>query len=294
MGESEPMYKDIFLTIKQRMTSLPKSEQRIAQYILENPEHTVTLSVSDLAELSEASPASIIRLCRSLGIEGYTELKLLLSRNLQAVSSELYTDIQPDESIEQISRKLLVNTQHYLNETADLIDQNAESIDQIADILIEAPAIYVYGIGASHLIANDLKQKFTRVGKHVIVTLDQHELTASLSIADPTSVYIGVSNSGSNAEGHVMMELAGELGLVTIAMTQNTENTLEKLAQYSLKTSIVNEAPIRTGATLSLLNQMYLVDVLFYCYFTKNYEVNMKRIGKTRQTIEHLESKYRK
>lgn len=288
------MYKDILLTIKQRMPSLPKSEQRIAHYILENPEHTVTLSVSDLAELSQASPASIIRLTRSLGIEGYTELKLLLSRNLQSVSSELYTDIQPDESIEQISRKLLVNTQHYLNETAELIEINTKTIDQITDILIDAPTIYVYGIGASHLIANDLKQKFTRVGKHVIVTLDQHELTASLSIADPKSVYIGVSNSGSNTEGKVMMELASELGLVTISMTQESNNHLRQLAQYSLLTSIVNEAPIRTGATLSLLNQMYLVDVIFYRYFTKNYDVNMKRIGKTRETIEKLEEKYRK
>ena len=282
------------MTIKQRISSLPKSEKRIAQYILDNPEHTVSLSVSDLAEFARSSPASVIRMTRSLGIEGYTELKLLLSGNLQSVGSELYTDIQPDESIEQISRKLLVNTQHYLTETAELIGVNQNTINQITDLLIDAPTVYVYGIGASHLIANDLKQKFTRVGKHVIVTLDQHELTASLSIADPKSVYIGVSNSGSNTEGKVMMELASEFGLVTISMTQESNNHLRQLAQYSLLTSIVNEAPIRTGATLSLLNQMYLVDVIFYRYFTKNYDVNMKRIGKTRETIEKLEEKYRK
>lgn len=288
------MYKDILLTIKQRLSTLPKSEQRIAQYILEHPEHTVNLSVSDLAEFSRSSPASVIRMTRSLGIEGYTELKLLLSGNLQTVSSELYTDIQPDESIEQISRKLLVNTQHYLKETAELIGVNTETIDQITNLLIEAPTVYVYGIGASYLIANDLKQKFTRVGKHVVVTLDQHELTASLSIADPNSVYIGVSNSGSNSEGQTMMELASELGLVTVSMTQESNNPLRQMAQYSLLTSIVNEAPIRTGATLSLLNQMYLVDVIFYSYFTKNYEINMKKIGKTRETIEQLEAKHRK
>ena len=45
----------LLLHIKQRFDSFTKSEQKIAQYILDNPEAVVNSTIMELAELSHCS-----------------------------------------------------------------------------------------------------------------------------------------------------------------------------------------------------------------------------------------------
>ena len=57
-----------------------KSELKVAEYIL-NSNNTINCSLSTLAKKIKVSEPTIIRFSRSIGLNGYSDLKLKLSIN---------------------------------------------------------------------------------------------------------------------------------------------------------------------------------------------------------------------
>ena len=285
-GANLMIQQNILLTIKDKYSELPESERKIAEVIISDPLNVIQMNAAQLAKRADSSAAAVIRFCRSIHVKGFTELKLQLSAQTNMLQEDLHTDILPSEELEQIKKKLLMNTNYMLEKTNTSLEDGL--IESVADLLAECPAIYVYGLGASYIVAMDIKQKFTRLGKQVTCSQDQHELAASMAIAPQGSVYIGVSNSGEKKEGLVLMHLANELGLHTISLTKETNNPLSKLSKLALKTANVVEAPLRSGATISLLSQLYAVDIVFYRFMTKRYDENIKSLERSRKATTDL------
>ena len=71
--------KHIHRRVESIFSELTQSEKKIAQMVLETPEEVIQMTANELAKASQTSPASVIRFCRSIGISGFTELKLKLS-----------------------------------------------------------------------------------------------------------------------------------------------------------------------------------------------------------------------
>lgn len=284
------MSENILLLIQEKLPQLPPSEQKIGKIILRSPLDIIQMSAEQVAKKAESSAAAVIRFCRSIGVKGFTELKLQLSAQSSHFHEKIDTDILPNEGIEQIKKKLFGNTTHVLEQTNTSLDN--KRIEIAADWLVDSPTIFVYGLGASHIVAMDLKQKFTRIGKQVFCSQDQHGLAASMAVAADHSVYIGISNSGEKKEGLVLMQVANDLGLHTISLTKETNNPLSSLAELSLKTADTKEAQLRSAATTSLLSQLYAVDIVFYRFITKRYTENIDHLERSRKAISELARLY--
>lgn len=57
------------------------AEVEIAHYILNHGEDVLNLSIKELAKRTYTSPATIVRLCRKLGLEGYNDFKISIQQN---------------------------------------------------------------------------------------------------------------------------------------------------------------------------------------------------------------------
>lgn len=284
------MTQNVLRLIQKKLSKLPQSEQKIGKIILKNPTDIIQMSAAELAKKADSSAAAVIRFTHSIGLKGFTELKLLLSAQSSHFQEIIHTDILPDEGIEQIKKKFYRNTTQVLEETNSIL--NNELIERTADWLADSPSIFVYGLGASHIVAMDIKQKFTRVGKQVFCSQDQHSMAASMAVAEEDSVYIGISNSGEKKEGLVLMELAQDLGLHTISLTKETDNSLSTLAEIALKTADTKEAEQRSAATTSLLSQLFAIDIIFYRFITKRYSENIDHLEQSRKAIAKLSRLY--
>lgn len=284
------MQNNVLLTIREKKITLPQSEKKIAETILRDPVKVIQMSATDLATEAGSSSAAVIRFCRSIGIKGFTELKLQLSADSQGIKDNLYTDILADENLEQVKKKMLINTNHLFKETNNVLE--TKQIERVSELLHESSIIYLYGLGASHIVASDIQQKFSRMGKIVVCSLDQHLLVTSMAVAGENAVFFGVSNSGEKKEVLALMIMAKELGLKTVALTNNTENALSLEADIALKTAFAHEAPLRSGATISLLTQMYAVDILFYDYASKNYDLTVTNLEKSKAAIQRYNQKF--
>ena len=67
--------QNVLLRLREVQPSLSSTERQIAQFILENPDETTTLTIRDLARRSFSSPSSVVRICRVIGFQGYKELE---------------------------------------------------------------------------------------------------------------------------------------------------------------------------------------------------------------------------
>lgn len=278
------------LIIKEMLHSLPASERKIAEYILENPEIAVRTTTLELAKLSNTSSAAVIRLCKSLGLKGFQELKIRISGDLNRPIEGRYRDIEPNEPLKSILFKMTENSIEALRETSEIVSM--EEIKKATDVIIKAKNIVFFGVGASGVIAYDAQQKFLRIDKQATAFTDIHIVTMLVANATKDDVVMGISFSGQTKEVANILELANKQGATTISLTRLGTSPVSENAKIKLHTSASKEAVFRSSATASRLAQLHVIDVLFMCVATQQYSQSIKYLDKTRKAIDSLQLKF--
>lgn len=272
--------------------SLAPSEKKIAQYILHNPEESILLTSLALGERSQTSSAAVIRLCKSLGFTGFQELKIRVAGDLQAQAvKEGYRDIEPNEEYKDIIEKATSNTVQTLKETSDIM--NMDYLKEAVSALMQAKSILFIGFGASHIAAKDAEQKFQRIGKHAQAISDVHMAATAIANKGTEDVVVGISFSGKTSEVVKLLELSKRRNTKTISITKYGKSPVTSLSDIQLFTSAAKEATFRSGATSSRIAQLHVIDILFMCFASEEYEQTVKHLDETREAVSFLKEEGR-
>ena len=102
------------------------SEKEIARYILTNGKDVVKDSISTLAEKTYTSPATIVRLTKKIGLEGYNDFRIRYSAELEKLSlSDNEIDVNfpftKESSYEEIMNNLILLSHQTLEHTKSLL-----------------------------------------------------------------------------------------------------------------------------------------------------------------------------
>jgi DNA-binding MurR/RpiR family transcriptional regulator len=267
-------------------SKLPPSEQKIAAFILANPEESIISTANQLGERSRTSGAAVIRLCKSLGLKGFQELKIRIAGDLHRIDDESQRDIHPQESEASILSKMTNNSIRAIRETSDMI--NLEDLSKAVDVISRAKRIHFFGVGASSIVAQDAQQKFLRINKDVRAFTDFHLAAVVTANSTPEDVVVGISYLGKTKEIVEFLQLASNHGAKTISLTRFGPSPVSKCAEINLYSSASAEAIFRSGATSSRLAQLHIIDVLFMCVATRQYEQSVQYLDQTREAIQSL------
>nr|WP_255437466.1 MurR/RpiR family transcriptional regulator [Thalassobacillus sp. CUG 92003] len=268
------------------MQDLPKSEQKIATYIMNAPEKVITMTAKQLGEVSETSSAAVIRLCKSLNLSGFQELKMRIAGDLHKPDHKEYREIEENEPLDSIINKMTQNSIQIIRETEQVLRQ--EDVDKAIQALQKAKAIHFFGMGASGLVAADAQQKFLRAGRTAYYLTDPHLSFTTLSNATEQDVAFAMSYSGETNETIKFVELAKERGVMTISLTKYGANTISNQADISLTTSPTQEAITRSAATSSRLAQLHVMDILFMAFVSTQYEQVIRSLDRTKEIIDQI------
>jgi DNA-binding MurR/RpiR family transcriptional regulator len=273
--------------IQETLHTFKPSEKKAAEFILKRPDEVVTISIQKLAEKAEVSEATIIRLSRSLQCKGFKELKLKIAYDLAKAKAEKkmegYDDIPRDDSVASMIQSVSQNNIQAIQHTVDVLGE--KEIEKAIKLLSNARIVAVYGIGASGLIAMDLKQKLTRINRWCEGAYDkdtQVTISANLSEAD---VAFGISYSGETKDIIDSLKVAKGNGASIITLTRSGENPASSLADVKLNTTSL-ERNVRSGATSSRIAQLNVIDILFFGVMKMNQERNIKALEQTRKAVE--------
>ncbi|MCD2492111.1 MurR/RpiR family transcriptional regulator [Lacrimispora sp. NSJ-141] len=108
-------------TIKENYQQMFSAEKKVADFILQHPEQTVSSNVSELAELSGVSDATVIRMCKHLGYQGFYQMKLNLARDLGQHQLVGYCG---DQDNPDTAKAILQGIARNLLNTASKLDMN--------------------------------------------------------------------------------------------------------------------------------------------------------------------------
>ncbi|MFY0759548.1 MurR/RpiR family transcriptional regulator [Metabacillus dongyingensis] len=277
--------------IQTMLNKLPQSEQKLADYILQHPHEVVNSTVSELSTSAETSGAAVVRLCKSLGLKGFQDLKMRIAGDLMKSVEQGYRDIEPSESLYRVVEKTTGNTIQIIRDTAEIIDH--ENLKTAIGMLLKAKNVHFCGVGASNIVAQDAQQKLIRINKGATAFTDMHLVATLIANADPEDVLFAISFSGETQEIINVLKLAKERGVKTIGLTHFGQTTVSSLCDVSLHTSFSNEAPFRSAATSSRLAQLYMIDILFLGMATEQYDETVQYIDNTRAAIKSMTEKYK-
>ncbi|MDM5306176.1 MurR/RpiR family transcriptional regulator [Peribacillus frigoritolerans] len=280
------------LSIIQTMLSkLPQSEQKLAEYILQNPHEVVNSTVQELSTSAQTSGAAVIRLCKSLGIKGYQDLKIRIAGDLMKTVEQGYRDIEPSESLYRIVEKTTSNSIQTIRDTSEIIDH--DNLKHAITLMLNAKTVHFCGVGASNIVAADAQQKLLRINKGVTAFTDMHLVATLIANADENDIVFAISFSGETPEVVNILKLAKERGVKTIGLTHYGQTTVSSLCDATLFTSYSNEAPFRSAATSSRLAQLYMIDILFLGMASEQYEETVQYIDNTRSAIKSMTDRYK-
>lgn len=245
---------------------LSPAESRVARLVEGDPARIAQLTASALAREAGTSAATVVRAARSLGFDGYPQLRYALAA--QAGRSDAgrtdpparVADIAEADGVAVIVAKLAAFESEQLRATADLV--SAAAVDATAERLARARRCGLFGIGASGLVAHDLAQKITRIGLNAVVHTEAEAGVMAASLLQPGDVAVAISHSGETPGSIEPLRQAHEAGASTAAITGNPRSTLARHADHVLVTA-GSEPGRRPAAVASRTSQLLIVDTLF-------------------------------
>jgi DNA-binding MurR/RpiR family transcriptional regulator len=279
---------DVLVRIRGAVPTLQPAAQRVAGVVLADPAAAAQLSIGALATAADTSVATVMRFCRAVGFANYPQLRLGLAgaaarEDARATRRPTATgDIDPTDTLRQVVDKIAYNEARALEETAEQLDLAV--LERAVERLAKARRIDIFGTGASGFVGMDLHQKLHRIGLLAFVWTDAHAgLTAAALLTD-SDVALAISHSGSTADTIEPLRLAADRGATTIALTNFATSQLARAAELVLTTA-VRETPFRSGATVSRIAQLAVVDVLFVGVAQRCYDRAEAALSSTFQAI---------
>ncbi|GKU26870.1 MurR/RpiR family transcriptional regulator [Clostridium folliculivorans] len=272
--------------IRQNYEYFTQTEKKIADYVIENSKDVINISTQDLAELTKTSPASIVRFSRSLGFDGFGELKIELVKSLQSFNDEeIDTILKHDDTVEEMVQKIEGRVQNTLEETVRLI--NFKNLQEALDSIKKAETIYLLGVGASALVAMDLQQKLLRINRRCVFSLDSNlGLATSVHITEK-DVVIAISYGGRTKEVNLAVKRARDNGAKCIAITKWGKTPLASLSHISIFLPN-NEGELRIGAINSRFAQLLITDIIYLGIAKENFELTEHHLRETKKIVQPL------
>lgn len=157
------------------MQSFTYSENEIAQYILDHIEEVATANITNLAEKTKTSEASINRFSKKLGYKGFNHLKIAL---VQERFYREHNNSSTDKSKYSLVETMIVDYQDLLANAASLISE--ENIRIIAEKIAESDTVYILCTYRTKHVSIQLERRLSELGIHCKIYCDATEIRLAL------------------------------------------------------------------------------------------------------------------
>lgn len=246
--------------VKSRFPDLTEVEKRIANFITEEPEKVLYMTVSELANASKVSDASVIRFARELGFNSFQQLKIALAKERETINiNDKDIAISKSDSTKEIAEKTKMSCIKAIDDTNSIVD--IKKLETAAHAIFGAKRIETYGVGTSAAVAMVIQYKFIRLGIPCKAYDDPHIQAMSASTMNFGDVVIGISHTGSTKDTVDSVKIAKEHGAFVISITDHPKSPIAKYSDIVLET-FSRETPVKSGAGRSIVAQIFLIETI--------------------------------
>lgn len=230
--------------LREELPALNPTMRRVAEAILEDPLAAGGASITRLAELADAAPASVSRLATRLGFDGFPALRSAIAlengRNAQSGwERDIGSEISPADTPADVLDILAGTAARALRDAVAGID--IDGVEQAARVIARAERVHLYGEWGDSVALRELHMRLQRIGVAAWfldggpVTL--HALCNTLTEKDAVVV---LNRSGQDEVSARLLREARAKGATTVSIHGAPSSPVAEHADLSIFTGIRN------------------------------------------------------
>lgn len=231
---------------------LNDTDLHILNYILNHKTTCHKLGINDLAERSNVSRSSVLRLAQKLGFSGYSEFRIFLkwqkqdNRRDQKSVTEMFTN-NVQETLKYIQNK---------------------NFSDICRLIHEAQRIFVFGTGTAQLnCAFELQRMFIPVKKYLTVLHSQTEFEIAVKHMSKEDVVMIISLSGDTPAIFPAVQNLVARGIPFISVTNLVHNRLARMTPYNLYASTNTDTHYYDDTAISFFVPFFMVSEALFSHY---------------------------
>ena len=270
---------NLFINLKENK-DLSKNERILADYILKHPEDVLKMSSKDFGKECFVSTATVYRLCDKLELSGFSDLKIKITSSLDDYrkSNENFNFDFPVNQFQthyEIIQKIKEDYEQTLNLTANLF-----SLDQlrlIASAMKKAQIIDVYTSAGNINFALNFQFQMQEIGKQVNVPIDEYQQRLIAASSNENHLAIIITFGGRGILSDILPRILHKVK-TPIVLISSYDYIFEDLdPDYQLYISPYENHYKKISSFSTRLSILYILDVLYTCYFKLDYQENIEK-----------------
>lgn len=268
---------NILEKIAQHKGAFSKSERKVAEIILANPQTAIHSSIATLAKMSDVSEPTVNRFCRRLDTKGYPDFKLHLAQSLANGTPYVNRHVEEDDTPDEYTKKIFESTMAALEVARQSIDTNA--VNRAVDLLTQAKKISFFGLGASASVAHDALNKFFRFNVPVVYFEDILMQRMSCMNSTEGDVIVLISHTGRTKSLVELAQLAKANDATVVGITAE-HSPLANECSMVLSLEVPEDTDMYMPMA-SRIAQLTLIDILatgFTLRRGSKFRENLKRV----------------
>lgn len=254
------MHGDTLARLRMFFPTLSPAESKVGQYVLENSDKVIRMTLAEIARHAGVSDATAVRFCRSLGYEGWLEFKIALVQALPNSPRLIHNGFSETDSPGALARKVLLGSKQALDDTLAMFDENG--FNEALRLLAQAKTIMIAGVGTSGPMAHEMYNRFIRLGLNCQVQTDSYLQIMQVALLTPQDVLVVISQTGDSQDPRRTAAEAKQAGVPVICITGNMLSPITSYADVVLL-SISQESMPETIS--SRIAQYALIHALYVC-----------------------------
>lgn len=270
---------NLFINLKENK-DLSKNERILANYILKHPEDVLKMSSKDLGKVCFVSTATVYRLCDKLGLSGFSDLKIKITSSFDDYrkSNENFNFDFPVNQFQthyEIIQKIKEDYEQTLNLTANLF-----SLDQlrlIASAMKKAQIIDVYTSAGNINFALNFQFQMQEIGKQVNVPIDEYQQRLIAASSDENHLAIIITFGGRGILSDILPRILHKVKTPIVLISSYDYTFKDFDPDYQLYISSYENHYKKISSFSTRLSILYILDVLYTCYFKLDYQENIEK-----------------
>ena len=247
--------------LRARAQSGPAALKKIARFVLKSPFRARNLSIEELGEACRTSAATVYRLCRDLGYDGYKEFQLDLAASLAHSEGVSLEEFGEGASPQTIIRRVFEYHRQSLSDTERLLDVRV--LTRVARLIERSRKVLLLGFGGSALAARRAADGLLNLGFTAVAVVDPFTQIFATENAGPSDVVVGISHTGQTASVVEAIQSARRRGARTVALTNYPQSPLARASEFQLITAF-HEHRINAAVSSSVTAQMCVLAALYF------------------------------
>lgn len=219
--------------------SLSAGHRKVADFVLQNPLDTATMTIEGLATKSGSSTATLTRFVRTLGFNGYAEFRSSLSEALK-LAMEPVRGLADNKGQPGSPHATLIEALRHqaANLDAAIAQLDEASVTRALELILGARRIFIVGNGASQHVAAFMEDGLALYLDADVIFLTSRGGTSrtirQMMSAGPQDLLIAISMPRYSRATLDICGFAAQRGTPTLALTDGLVSPLAQVAAVSL------------------------------------------------------------